>query len=72
MIVKTRRLDLFHPFSLNFKTSAILIPAFIISKFTEYLNILMMLSNRRLIYDKVYVDSQKRLPHSESSSDVIM
>ena len=31
-----------------------------------------MLSNRKLTYNKVYVDSQKRLPQSESSSDFIM
>ena len=30
-----------------------------------------MLSNRKLTYNKVYVDSQKRLPQSESSSDFI-
>ena len=28
-----------------------------------------MLSNRKLTYNQVYVDSQKRLPQSESSSD---
>ena len=33
---------------------------------------LIMLSNRKLTYNKVYVDSQKRLPQSESSSDFIM
>ena len=31
-----------------------------------------MLSNRKLTYNKVYVDSQKRLPNSESSSDFII
>ena len=31
-----------------------------------------MLSNRKLTYNKVYVDSQKRLPQSESSSDFII
>ena len=31
-----------------------------------------MLSNRKFTYNKVYVDSQKRLPQSESSSDFIM
>ena len=31
-----------------------------------------MLSNRKLTYNQVYVDSQKRLPQSESSSDFIM
>ena len=31
-----------------------------------------MLSNRKLTYNKVYVDSQKRLPQNESSSDFIM
>ena len=31
-----------------------------------------MISNRKLTYNKVYVDSQKRLPQSESSSDFIM
>ena len=31
-----------------------------------------MLSNRKLTYNKVYVDSQRRLPQSESSSDFIM
>ena len=31
-----------------------------------------MLSNRKVTYNKVYVDSQKRLPQSESSSDFIM
>ena len=31
-----------------------------------------MLSNRKLTYNKVYVDSQNRLPQSESSSDFIM
>ena len=31
-----------------------------------------MLSNHKLTYNKVYVDSQKRLPQSESSSDFIM
>ena len=28
-----------------------------------------MLSNRKLIYNKVYVGSQRRLPQSDSSSD---
>ena len=27
-----------------------------------------MLSNRKLMYNKVYVDSQRRLPQSDSSS----
>ena len=31
-----------------------------------------MLSNRKLTYNKVYVGSQKRLPNSESSSDLII
>ena len=31
-----------------------------------------MISSRKLTYNKVYVDSQKRLPQSESSSDFIM
>ena len=31
-----------------------------------------MLSNRKITYNKVYVDSQKRLPQSESSSDFIL
>ena len=31
-----------------------------------------MLSNRKLTYNTVYVDSQKRLPQSESSSDFII
>ena len=31
-----------------------------------------MLSNRKLTYNKVYVDSLKRLPQSESSSDFII
>ena len=31
-----------------------------------------MLSNRKLTYNKVYVDSQKRSPQSESSSDFII
>ena len=31
-----------------------------------------MLSNRKLTYNKVYADSQKRLPQSESSSDFII
>ena len=31
-----------------------------------------MFSNRKLTYNKVYVDSQKRLPNSESSSDFII
>ena len=31
-----------------------------------------MLSNRKLTYNKVYVDSQKRLPQSESSSDFVI
>ena len=31
-----------------------------------------MFSNRKLTYNKVYVDSQKRLPQSESSSNFIM
>ena len=31
-----------------------------------------MLSNRKLIYNKVYVDSQRRLPQSDSSSDFVI
>ena len=31
-----------------------------------------MLSNRKLTYSKVYVDSEQRLPQSSSSSDLIM
>ena len=31
-----------------------------------------MLSNRKLTYNKVYADSQKRLSQSESISDLIM
>ena len=31
-----------------------------------------MLSNRKLIYNKVYVDSQSRLPQSDSSSDLVI
>ena len=31
-----------------------------------------MLSNRKLTYSKVYVDSEQRLPNSNSSSDLII
>ena len=31
-----------------------------------------MLSNRKLTYSKVYVDSEQRLPQSNSSSDFII
>ena len=31
-----------------------------------------MLSNRKLIYNRVYVDSQRRLPQSDSSSDFVI
>ena len=31
-----------------------------------------MLSNRKLIYNKVYVGSQRRLPQSDSSSDFVI
>ena len=40
--------------------------------YTKYLNYLIMLSNRKLTYNKVFIDSEQRLPSSVSSSDFIV
>ena len=73
MIVRIRRLDLSFLFSLNFVRLLLFVYLPLLQlNYKKYLVILIMISNRKLTYNKVYVDSQKRLPQSESSSDFIM